>query len=142
VRRVSHLLVCVDGCDGIIVAEVVPLATYSAHFSCDSSRNLHPDRAPAGRNWPATYLIVAAGFFPAAQSSRQRTPAGQQLASKLGERPRVVTAVGCVITEPKIAPSGFATFLLKLKSIEFEGKTESTSAGLAGSLERRAGVWR
>src|SRR5206468_6928408 len=30
--------------------------------------------------------------------------------------------------EPKIAPSGFATFLLKLKSIEFEGKKESTGA--------------
>ena len=30
---------------GIIVAEIVPLATYSAHFSSDSSRNLHPDCA-------------------------------------------------------------------------------------------------
>ena len=30
---------------GIIVAEVVPLAIYSAHFSSDSSRNLHPDCA-------------------------------------------------------------------------------------------------
>jgi competence protein ComEC len=33
-----------------------------------------------------------------------------------------------VITEPKISASGFATFLLKLKSIELEGKTESTRA--------------
>ncbi len=33
-----------------------------------------------------------------------------------------------MITEPKIAPSGFATFLLKLKSIELEGKNESTHA--------------
>src|SRR5215831_10380579 len=53
---------------------------------------------------------------------------GQQLAEQLGERPRVVTAVGCVISEPKIALSGFATFLLKLRSIEFEGKNESTRA--------------
>ena len=75
----------------------------------------------------ATYLIVAAGFFLLHKFATTNTP-GQQLADKLGERPRVVTAVGCVITEPKIAPSGFATFLLKLKSIEFEGKNESTRA--------------
>ena len=80
--------------------------------------------------WPklaATYLIVAAGFFLLHKFATTNT-AGQQLADKLGEQPRVVTVVGCVITEPKIAPSGFATFLLKLKSIELEGKTESTHA--------------
>ncbi|MDQ2824681.1 MAG: ComEC/Rec2 family competence protein, partial [Verrucomicrobiota bacterium] len=31
---------------------------------------------------------------------------------------------------PKVAPSGFATFLLKLKSIELEGKREETSASV------------
>ena len=76
---------------------------------------------------PATYLIVAVGFFLLHKFATTNT-AGQQLAHKLGERPRVVTAVGCVITEPKIAPSGFATFLLTLKSIELEGKNESTRA--------------
>jgi ComEC/Rec2-related protein len=82
--------------------------------------------------WPklaATYLVVAAGFFLLHKFAITNT-AGQQLADKLGERPRAVTAVGCVITEPKIAPSGFATFLLKLKSIELEGKNESTHAVL------------
>jgi competence protein ComEC len=80
--------------------------------------------------WPklaATYLIVAAGFFLLHKFATTNT-AGQQLADKLGERPRVITVVGCVITEPKIAPTGFATFLLKLKSIEFEGKNQSTQA--------------
>src|SRR5438045_3932631 len=76
---------------------------------------------------PATYLIVALGFFLLHKFATTNT-AGQQLADKLGERARVVTAVGCVINEPKIVPSGFATFLLKLKSIELEGKTESTRA--------------
>src|SRR6059058_1046140 len=75
----------------------------------------------------ATYLVVAFGFFLLHKFATTNT-AGQQLADKLGERPRVVTAVGCVINEPKIVPSGFATFLLKLKSIELEGKTESTRA--------------
>ena len=80
--------------------------------------------------WPklaATYLIVATGFFLLHNFANTNTE-GQQLAQQLGERPRIVTAVGCVISEPKIAPSGFATFLLKLKSIEFEGKNESTRA--------------
>jgi competence protein ComEC len=80
--------------------------------------------------WPRlalTYLIVAAGFFLLHKFATTNS-AGQQLATQLGERPRVVTAVGCVISEPKIAPSGFATFLLKLKSIELEGKNESTHA--------------
>ena len=80
--------------------------------------------------WPRlalTYLIVAAGFFLLHKFAATNT-AGQQLSAQLGERPRVVTVVGCVITEPKIAPSGFATFLLKLKSIELESKNESTHA--------------
>lgn len=80
--------------------------------------------------WPklaATYLIVTAGFFLLHKFATTNTP-GLELADKLGERPRVVPAVGCVITEPKIAANGFATFLLKLKSIELEGKNESTRA--------------
>src|SRR5213079_301091 len=80
--------------------------------------------------WPrllATYAIVGAGFF-LLHNFQTRSTEGQQLADELGNRPRVVTLTGCVITEPKIAPSGFATFLLKLKSIELEGKNESTHA--------------
>src|SRR5438094_10486822 len=80
--------------------------------------------------WPklaATYLIVAAGFFLLHKFATTNT-AGQQLVAKLGERPRVVTAVGCVITEPKIAPSGFATVLLKLKSIDLERTNEPPHA--------------
>src|SRR6267143_2857412 len=80
--------------------------------------------------WPrlaATYAIVGAGFF-LLHSLRTNNTEGQQLAEELGNRPRVVTATGCVISEPKIAPSGFATFLLKLKSIELEGSKQSTHA--------------
>ena len=80
--------------------------------------------------WPKlalTYLIVAVGFFLVHTFATTNT-AGQQLVKKLGERPRVVTAVGSVVTEPKIASSGFATFLFKLSSIEFEGKSEPTRA--------------
>jgi len=80
--------------------------------------------------WPrlvATYVIVGAGFFLLHNFTTQNTQ-GQQLAAELGSRPRVVTAIGSIITEAKIAPSGFATFLLKLKSIEFEDRKQSTRA--------------
>jgi competence protein ComEC len=80
--------------------------------------------------WPrlaGTYVVVAAGFFLLHKFATTNTE-GQQLANKLGDRPRTVTAVGCVISDPKIAPSGFATFLLKLNSVEFEGRKQSTRA--------------
>src|SRR6266404_4295047 len=80
--------------------------------------------------WPrllATYGIVGAGFF-LLHNFQTRSTEGQQLADELGNRPRVVTLTGCVISEPKIAPSGFGTFLLKLKSIELEGRKQSTHA--------------
>jgi competence protein ComEC len=75
----------------------------------------------------ATYGIVGFGFFLLHNLETSKTE-GQRLADELGNRPRVVTATGYVVTEPKIAPSGFATFLLKLKSIEFEGRKQSAHA--------------
>src|SRR6184192_444123 len=75
----------------------------------------------------ATYAIVGVGFFLLHNLEANNTE-GQRLADELGGRPRVVTAIGSVITEPKVAPSGFATFLLKLKSIEFEGRKQPTRA--------------
>jgi competence protein ComEC len=74
-----------------------------------------------------TYVMVGFGFFLLHNLETSNTE-GQQLADELGGRPRVVTATGDVITEPKVAPSGFATFLLKLKSIEFEGRKQPTRA--------------
>src|SRR6059036_2066012 len=80
--------------------------------------------------WPrllATYAVVGAGFFLLHNFQTKNTE-GQQLADELGNRPRVVTAIGCVTSEPKTAPSGFATFLLKLKSIQLDGGKQSTHA--------------
>src|SRR5947208_5394108 len=80
--------------------------------------------------WPrlaATYAIAGAGFF-LLHVLRTSNTEGQQLAAELGNRPRVVTATGCAISEPKIAPSGFATFLLKLESVELEGRKQSAHA--------------
>src|SRR5881397_973803 len=111
---------------GIITAEIFPLPSIAVTpaaiilavciliFAC-SPRLL------------ATYAVVGAGFFLLHNLQTSNTE-GQQLADELGTRPRVVTATGCIISEPKSAPSGFATFLLKLESIEFEGRKRSTHA--------------
>src|SRR5881227_3973716 len=111
---------------GIVVAEILPVRSTAL--------------APAAiivaacililACWPrltGAYLVVAAGFFLLHKFATTNTE-GQQLANNLGDRARTVTAVGCVITEPKIAPSEFATFLLRLNSIEFEGRNQSTHA--------------
>src|SRR5215813_1023301 len=111
---------------GIAVAEIVPLRSSELMLAAILLANC----IVVALCWPklaTTYLTVAAGFFLLHELAVTNT-AGQQLADKLGERPRVVTVAGCVTTEPKIAPSGFVTFLFELRSIEFEGKTEPTSA--------------
>jgi ComEC/Rec2-related protein len=111
---------------GIITAEILPLppvavtATVLILVLCILVGACWP-------RWVATYAIVGAGFFLLHNFAAQNTQ-GQQLADELGSRPRVVTAIGSVISEPKIAPSGFATFLLKLKSIEFEDRKQATRA--------------
>src|SRR5438132_6612900 len=82
--------------------------------------------------WPtlgSTYLFIGAGFF-VLHNFRTGDTTGLQLATDLSERPRVVNAVGFVTSEPKLAPNGFATFLVKLESIEFEGETRPSHATL------------
>jgi competence protein ComEC len=86
--------------------------------------------AVAACRWPhftSTYAVVASAFFLLHLFQIEDTP-GQRLVARLGDRMRPVTAVGAVVSEPKIAPNEFATFLFKLKSLEVEGGTESTSA--------------
>src|SRR5437867_6919335 len=80
--------------------------------------------------WPnliATYASVGVGFF-LLHSLRTSETEGEQLAAELGNRPRIVAATGSVISEPKIAPNGFATFLLRLESIELESRKQLTHA--------------
>src|SRR5213595_496887 len=111
---------------GIIAAEILPLPS----IALTATAIILALCILTGMCWPrlvATYAIVGAGFFLLHNFATQNTQ-GQQLADELGSRPRVVTAIGSVITEPKIASSRFATFLLKLKSIEFEDRKQSTRA--------------
>jgi ComEC/Rec2-related protein len=111
---------------GIILAEFFPLSS----SALVATALIIVLCAVAILRWPsliATYVIVGAGFF-ILHGLRTSDTEGQQLAAELGHRPRVLTVTGSVISEPKIAPTGFATFLLKLESIELEGRKQSTHA--------------
>src|SRR6266536_329193 len=80
-------------------------------------------------NLTSTYFLVGCGFF-LLHNFRIGDTSGLQLATDLSDRPRVVNAVGFVTSEPKVAPNGFATFLFRLESIEFDGKTRPAHATL------------
>jgi len=111
---------------GIILAELFPLSV----FTLTASAIFIAVCAVALFFWPrlvATYLIVGSGFFLLHNFQTSNTE-GQRIAAQLGNRPRMLTATGYVISEPKIAPNGFATFLLKLESIELEARKEPTCA--------------
>ena len=111
---------------GIIVAELFPLPSVALHAGAIILGLCILSVAC----WPrllATYAIVGVGFF-LLHNFQTNSTEGQQLADELGNRPRVLTAIGSVIGEPKTASSGFATFLFKLKSIELEGRNEPTHA--------------
>src|SRR5216117_2581726 len=111
---------------GIILAELFPLSV----FTLTASAIFIAVCAVALFFWPrlvVTYLIVGSGFFLLHNFQTSNTE-GQRIAAQLGNRPRMLTATGYVISEPKIAPNGFATFLLKLESIELEARKEPTCA--------------
>jgi competence protein ComEC len=78
------------------------------------------------RLW-ATYAFIGVGFFALHTLQTRDTP-GVRLAAKLGEHPRTIRVRGWVVSEPKIAPNKFATFMFRLKSIEFEGRTLPATA--------------
>ncbi len=101
---------------GIIAAEIFPLPS----FAMTPAAVILAVCILVMAWWPrllATYAMVGAGFF-LLHNFQTKSTEGQQLADELGTRPRVVTAAGCVVSEPKVAPSGFATFLLKLKAFD------------------------
>jgi competence protein ComEC len=86
--------------------------------------------ALAACSWPrltSTYALVGFGFFLLHCFQSEDTP-GKRLAVRLGQRARVVTARGVVVSVPKIAPNGFASFMLKLRSMELEGNNEPSKA--------------
>ena len=111
---------------GIVVGDYFPLTT-----ACWLSATiLLVSFATLAFLWPrspCTYLIVSIAFF-LLHIFRTSDTAGLRLAAELRDLARTVHVIGFVITEPKFGANGLATFLFNLKSIDFEGKTESTDA--------------
>ncbi len=73
------------------------------------------------------HLLVVGAFY-LLHSVQQTDAPGRKLAAELGARPRPVTVTGAVISEPKIGTGDFATFLLKLETIELGGQRENSNA--------------
>jgi competence protein ComEC len=76
------------------------------------------------------YLLVAGAFF-LLHSMRITDSAGVRLARRLGDGPRPVTAVGSVVSEPKISARGLSSFLFRLDWVEQEGRMIATNATIS-----------
>jgi len=74
-----------------------------------------------------TYIFVSVAFLGLHTIRTTATP-GLSLSSRLGERQCQVTVTGAVVSEPKMAANGTVSFLLRLTSFEFEGRTEPSKA--------------
>lgn len=75
----------------------------------------------------ATYGLIAAGFF-VLHAIQTIDSAGARLAGLLGYEAQAAQFQGTVTTEPKIAPNGFATFLVKLSAVELHEQRIATDA--------------
>ena len=79
---------------------------------------------------PAAWLtlpLITATFFALHLVQMTDAP-GKALSARLGNRLRVVTVTGTVASEPKVSPSDYATFFVRLKTIELEEQREPCAA--------------
>ncbi len=73
--------------------------------------------------WPSsrrTHALVAACFFVLHTNQICNTP-GLRLAAELGDGPRSLDVTGLVVSEPRTAANGLATFLLRLNTVSVNG---------------------
>ena len=82
------------------------------------------------RNSFVVYFLVAGGFF-LLHSLRITDSPGIRLGRELDSESRPVTAVGSVISEPRISARGLSSFLLRLDSIEHDGRVLATNATIS-----------
>jgi competence protein ComEC len=74
-----------------------------------------------------THLLVAAAYFALHLVQLHDAP-GMELSARLGGRARAVSVTGTVVSETKVSPNDFTTFLLQLDSIDLDGHRESCRA--------------
>jgi len=79
------------------------------------------------RNSLGTYAFVAGSFFYLHSLQLIDTP-GLRLARAIGAQSKNCTVHGAVISEPKLSPNGFLSFLFQLKEIETETEKRPSSA--------------
>lgn len=79
------------------------------------------------RNSVIVYLLVAGAFF-LLHSIRSTDSPGVRLARQFGREPQPLSAVGLVVSEPRISARGFSSFLLQLDWIDHDGRTIPTNA--------------
>ena len=118
---------------GILVADFSPnstLLSFVALAVCATGALLF-------RNSFVVYLLVAGAFF-LLHSLRITDSPGLRLARQLGNESQPVTAVGVVISEPKISARGFSSFLLRLDSIEQDGRILASNATISARWRGRA----
>ena len=108
---------------GILLADCWPAAT-PVLFICLGGVALAVMLRPVPL---ATYLVVFSTFYLLHSAVIIHTP-GQDLLGLLGQRGRTLRVIGTAVTEPKAMGTGPSSFLLKLNSIEVEGKAEPSAA--------------
>ncbi len=122
-RRQPLTGVAIFALAGILLAEffVLPLTCVGPALALAAIVSLVRPR------WWLTYPLIAALYFALHQTQLRDAP-GRELSAQLGERPRVVSVGGTVASEPKLSPNDYTTFLLRLDSIEFDGRREPCTA--------------
>jgi ComEC/Rec2-related protein len=73
------------------------------------------------------HLLTAAGFFALHLVQLVDAP-GRELKVRLADRLRTVTVTGLVVSEPKLSPNDYSTFLFRLESIDLGLGSERSRA--------------
>ncbi len=124
-RRQPLTGLALAGAAGILLAEAVRLPFTGLCFGLLLGAIASLYRS---RTW-LIQLLVAGAFFALHQWQLTAAP-GWQLAQQLGDRPRPVTVLGTVASEPQVSPNDFITFFLKLKAITLDGHRAAGRATL------------
>lgn len=111
---------------GILLADSSPLAGSVAVAVVATCAAV----ALFSRNSIAVYLLVAGAFF-VLHGLRITDSPGIRLAREFGSEPGPLTAVGSVVSEPKISARGWSSFLLRLDRIEHDGRVLATNATIS-----------
>ena len=108
---------------GVLLAEFLraPLPLVCVFLVLGAALNLIRPRAAL------THLLLLAAFFALHLVQLTIAP-GRELSTRLGNRARPLTVTGTIVSEPKITPHDFTTFLLQLDSIDLGGRLEPGAA--------------